>query len=38
VTVKAPKDFSKPIGEAVGVAFDEAAVHLFDQSSGNRIN
>jgi multiple sugar transport system ATP-binding protein len=38
VTVKAPKDFSKTIGEEVGVAFDESAVHLFDQGSGNRIN
>jgi multiple sugar transport system ATP-binding protein len=37
VTVKAPKEFARPIGEAVGVAFDEGAVHLFRKGDGSRI-
>jgi multiple sugar transport system ATP-binding protein len=37
ITVKAPKEFSRPIGESVGIAFDERSVHLFDKGSGERI-
>jgi multiple sugar transport system ATP-binding protein len=37
ITLKAPKEFSRPIGETVGIAFDERSVHLFDRGSGERI-
>ena len=37
VTVKADKDFVGTIGQAVGVGFEERAVHLFDKASGERI-
>ncbi|WP_027132739.1 ABC transporter ATP-binding protein [Geminicoccus roseus] len=37
VTVKADKDFAGTIGQKVGIGFEERAVHLFDQTSGERI-
>jgi multiple sugar transport system ATP-binding protein len=38
VTVKADKDFAGAIGQKVGIAFEERAVHLFDTTSGERIS
>jgi multiple sugar transport system ATP-binding protein len=38
VTVKADKDVQRPMGEAIGIRFDERAIHLFDQASGERID
>ena len=37
VTVKADKAFKRQDGEAIGIDFDEAALHLFDKSGGARI-
>ena len=37
VTVKVSKDFQRNVGDAVGVTFEERAVHLFDKQSGSRI-
>ena len=37
VTVKAEKDYRGQIGDAIGIAFDEQAIHLFDETGGERI-
>jgi multiple sugar transport system ATP-binding protein len=37
ITVKADKSFSRHDGDAIGVDFSEAAIHLFDKTSGNRV-
>ena len=37
VAVKADKTFTRPIGEPVGVAFDERVIHLFGGKGGQRI-
>jgi multiple sugar transport system ATP-binding protein len=37
ITVKADKAFSRQDGAAIGVNFADAAVHLFDKASGERI-
>jgi multiple sugar transport system ATP-binding protein len=37
ITVKADKTFSRQDGAAIGVNFADAAVHLFDKASGDRI-
>ncbi len=37
MTVKADKSFDRRDGEAIGVEFAEAAVHLFDKASGDRV-
>ncbi len=38
VAVRAGKDFTRGIGEPIGVGFEEAAVHLFGGDDGDRIN
>jgi multiple sugar transport system ATP-binding protein len=38
MTVKTGKAFDRREGEAIGVDFDNAAVHLFDKASGDRID
>jgi multiple sugar transport system ATP-binding protein len=38
ITVKADKSFRRADGEAIGVDFSEAAIHLFDKATGERIN
>ena len=37
VAVKTDKTFVRPIGEPVGIGFDEAAIHLFGGGNGDRI-
>jgi hypothetical protein len=37
VAVKAGKDVRARMGDVVGVAFDPAALHLFDGASGERL-
>jgi multiple sugar transport system ATP-binding protein len=37
VIVKADKTFNRDAGEAIGVGFEESAVHLFAKASGDRI-
>jgi multiple sugar transport system ATP-binding protein len=37
VTVKVEKDFQREIGEKIGIAFDDKALHLFDGESGERL-
>ena len=38
VAVRASKDFTRGIGEPIGVGFEETAVHLFGGDDGDRIN
>ena len=37
MTVKADKSFTRSDGDAIGIEFSGAAVHLFDKASGDRI-
>ncbi|MDQ0391878.1 ABC transporter ATP-binding protein [Labrys monachus] len=37
VIVKVDKDFQRPIGEKIGIGFDEKTLHLFDSRNGNRL-
>ncbi|MDQ0474731.1 ABC transporter ATP-binding protein [Labrys wisconsinensis] len=37
LTVKVDKEFQGEIGEAVGIGFDDKALHLFDKAGGNRL-
>jgi multiple sugar transport system ATP-binding protein len=37
LTVKAPKDFTAKLGQAVGVSFSKESLYLFDAASGSRL-
>ena len=37
ITVKAPKDFTAKLNEAVGVSFGKQSIYLFDAATGQRL-